>query len=246
MIGKALAYLLRPSVAARVVLGCLLLLALPLEWQLATHVFHLPWYLAWTVPVIVELHLAVALEHRTSDRPLAISLFLGSLMLSGTVHLVTTSGQPLPWWLPGAGQLVFLTVGTVAAVRVVLLWQRSTAAAGDVTVAPVVEAPATRMPLFVEPVAPPAPRPAVKAPTPAPVAAAVRVADGVRVPDVTVAEGDRDAARAWAREWQRLNGRLPLPAEASDATGLPRPWWKDTLRTLRPREVEAPRLRAVG
>jgi hypothetical protein len=235
---RALAYFLRPSVAQRVVVGCVLLLALPLEWQMAVHVFHLPWYLAWTVPVIVELYLAVALEHRTRDRGLAIGLFLGSLMLSGTVHLATTGGAALPWWLPGVGQLVFLTVGTIAAVRVVLLAQRTkdteavAAAAPAAPVAPPIPAPAP------ERVAPPAParveapRPVVPEPRP--------VEQDTRSPRMVVPVGDRKAARTWARQYHRLNGSLPEPRDAAAATGLDRTWWKDTLRARELDDLRTP------
>lgn len=112
---------------ARVATGALLILAAPTEYALGAHVLLIPPYLAWLVPVIVELYFAVALETKR-DRVLATVVFLGSLLVSTGVHLAQVLGVEVGVAARLGLLLVFLGAATAATIRLHAMASSSEAA----------------------------------------------------------------------------------------------------------------------
>ena len=201
------------KLAARLVVGALMVLALPMEWSLAVDVLQFHPLLGWCVPVVVEVYLAVTLEVR-KDRAPAVAVFLGSLCMSTGVHLVKALGMDVPLAVRLALLLLFLSAATLAAVRLYAL--------------------ATRAPETVEAAPELAPPPAPVAPEPAPVlVASEHVSDTPEVP------WTHEYARLWAESFRLEHDRWPRPSEMV-AAGAQRPakWCEVAMRPLKRRAAE--------
>lgn len=113
------------KLASRAGLVALLVLALPGEISFATHTLAIPWYYAWTVPVLVEGYFVVAVETER-DRRFAIPLLIVTVCIAYGTHLAESIGLSLTPATRFALLGVFIAAAVGVAARLVALYREST------------------------------------------------------------------------------------------------------------------------